>query len=192
VETGFGHDTTVGGVTSRVAFIRGINVGGNRKLPMAELRALLAGIGFGDVRTYIQSGNVVYSPPRRASDRPTTLAREAATISAAIDARHGFEPMVMVFPARVVAEHLERSPFFDTDPARTFIAFVDGDPEALAPLVTIGREEAAIIDGAIHLHLPDGAGRSKLAARLAGATAPATTARNLRTIRAVLDLAGVS
>jgi uncharacterized protein (DUF1697 family) len=67
-------------VADHVAFLRGINVGGHNKLPMADLRTAVESAGFGDVRTYIQSGNVVFDAPGAA--RPDLLAQR---ISAAID-----------------------------------------------------------------------------------------------------------
>ncbi len=176
-------------MSTRLAFLRGINVGGNQLVPMAELRSLLGELGFSDVRTYIQSGNVVYTPPPGTSDGVATLAKEAAAITDAIRAAKGFAPAVMVYTADTVAKHLARSPYRDTDPSRTFIVFVDGDPAALEPLTTVGTEELAVIGGVIHLHFPDGLGRSKLAAKLAASKRPVTTTRNVRTIAKLLELA---
>lgn len=169
----------------RVAFIRGINVGGHRKVPMAALRADLEAAGFGDVRTYIQSGNVVY----RARD-VSTPADDAAAIAEVIRRAHGFTPAVMAFEAADVAAHLQASPFRDTDPSRAFLVFVDGDPADLgdpAPYATDG-EQWQLGDGVVHLHCPNGLGRSKLGGHHAASTKIATTTRNLRTIAAVLAI----
>ena len=176
-------------MSTRVALVRGINVGGHRSLPMAELRTLLEGLGFDHVRTYIQSGNVVYRTAGRTSNSAAALAREATRISAAINDAKGFEPVVFVLSADAVAAHLAASPFGGDDPSRTFLVFVDGDAAALDPLVTAGREEVEVIDGVIHLRAPDGVGTSKLAARLAASKRPPTTARNLRTMTKLLELA---
>lgn len=78
-----------------VALLRGINVGGNARVPMAELRRSWAAAGMGDVRTYINSGNVIFRDPAR---RP---AQELATILAVrLEADFGFPVAVLVIPAQ--------------------------------------------------------------------------------------------
>lgn len=170
----------------RVAFIRGINVGGHRKVPMAALRADLVAAGFGDVRTYIQSGNVVY---RR--DGAGSPADDAAAIADVIERAHGFAPAVMAFDAGDVAAQLAASPYREAEPSQAFIVFVDGDPADLGDLAVYATdgEQWQLGPGVVHMHCPNGVGRSKLGGRLASPSKVATTARNLRTIAAVLDLA---
>ena len=177
---------------TRVAFIRGINVGGKALVPMAELRDALTERGFGNVRTYIQSGNVVYDAPSGASSSRKTLGSEAGEIAEAIEEVRGFAPAVMVFDAADVARHLDASPFGSADPSQAFLVFVGGDVSGLGDLAAVATngEEWQAIDGVIHLHCPNGIGRSKLGAQLAGAKRVPTTARNLRTIAKVLELAG--
>lgn len=173
-------------MTVRIAFIRGINVGGHHKVPMATLRADLEAAGFGDVRTYIQSGNVVY----RSRDVGSP-ADDAAEIAAVIERAHGFAPAVMAFDATDVAAHYGASPYRDADPSQAFLVFVDGDPAALgdpAPYATDG-EQWQVDTGVLHLHCPNGLGRSKLGGRVAASAKVPTTTRNLRTIAAVLALA---
>ena len=177
---------------TRVAFIRGINVGGRAAVSMAELRDALTARGFGDVRTYIQSGNVVYESPSGTSSSRKSLDDEAAQIASAIDDLRGFSPAVVALDAAKVARHLHASPFGSADPAQAFLVFVDGDIAALGDLdrYATNGEEWQAIDGVIHLHCPNGIGRSKLGAQLAGSKGVPTTARNLRTIAKVLELAG--
>jgi uncharacterized protein (DUF1697 family) len=178
-------------MTARLAFIRGINVGGNRQLPMAELRRTMSERGFGNVRTYIQSGNVVYDAPAGSNDAPGTLHGEGAQITAAIEDTRGFAPEVMVRSADAVAAALAESPYRDEDPAKTFLVFVDGDAAALGDLAAAATsgERWQVGDGVIHLHCPDGLGRSKLGAKFAASAKVPTTTRNLRTIAKLLDLA---
>jgi uncharacterized protein (DUF1697 family) len=178
-------------VTVRLAFIRGINVGGKAQVPMAELRRALTERGFGNVRTYIQSGNVVYDSPARAGDSTLTLRKEAAAITSTIESMRGLAPVVMVRTAEAVAAALAASPYRDEDPSKTFMVFVDGDPADLGDLAGLAAngERVAIADGVIHLHCPEGIGRSKLGGKLATATRAPTTTRNLRTITKLLDLA---
>ena len=128
-------------MATRVAFVRGINVGGHRSLPMAELRTLLEDLGFDHVRTYIQSGNVVYrrDAERRTSARQRWRARPPGSPPRSNDAK-GFGPVVFVLTADAVAAHLAASPFAAADPSRAFLVFVDGDAgRRLDPLVTAGR-----------------------------------------------------
>jgi uncharacterized protein (DUF1697 family) len=175
-------------MAAHIAFIRGINVGGRAAVSMPDLRAALTARGFGDVRTYIQSGNVVYESPSGASSSRKSLAAEAAQIASSIEELRGFSPAVMVLDAADVTRHLHASPFGAADPSQAFLVFVDGDIAALDRYATNG-EEWQVIDGVIHLHCPNGIGRSKLGAQLAGAKRAPTTARNLRTIAKVLELA---
>jgi len=173
---------------ARIALLRGVNVGGHNKLPMAKLREVMTAAGFGDVATYIQSGNIVYRPCGSSS-----VADDADALSALIGEHFGFRPAAIVLEASDLAAHLAASPYADVDASRAFCVFVDGDPSALgdlAPWATDG-EEWTVLDGVVHLHCPNGLGTSKLGERLhakrAGVT---TTARNLRTIAKVVELAG--
>lgn len=177
---------------TRVAFIRGINVGGRSSVAMAGLRAALEDRGFRNVRTYIQTGNVVYEPSADAKNTAAALRAEAAVIGGVIGAMNGFTPAVIVLAAADLATRLASSPYATADPSRAFLVFVDGDPAALADLddTAAAGEEWQPGDGVIHLHCPNGVGRSKLWAKLAGSTKVPTTTRNLRTIAKVLDLAG--
>ena len=71
--------------TRNIALLRGINVGGHRKLPMSELKCIFERLGATDVETYIQSGNVVFSGDLNHDD-----------IAAAIEAENGFAPKVLI------------------------------------------------------------------------------------------------
>src|SRR3712207_4445787 len=121
-------------MAKRVALVRGINVGGKASVPMGELRAALAERGFGAVTTYIQSGNIVYDPPRGASRSKEALTSEAAAIAETIRDLRGFAPVVMVLDAADLARHLGASPFRSADPAQAFLVFVEGDIAALGEL----------------------------------------------------------
>jgi uncharacterized protein (DUF1697 family) len=180
------------GTRTHVAFIRGINVGGRSTVPMADLRSALTERGFGNVRTYIQSGNVVYEGPAGSSASPKALTAEAAQVAAAIERLRGFAPVVIVLDAADLARHLRASPYASADPAKAFLVFVDGDVEGIGDLdaVATNGEEWQAIDGVVHLHCPNGIGRSKLGERMAGSKRVPTTTRNLRTIAKVLELAG--
>lgn len=167
---------------TRIALLRGVNVGG-RSLPMAELREDLAALGFEDVRTYIQSGNVVFRDPD-----PADAAATAARIADAIENRHEFRPRVLVLSADRFRAALDTNPFPDAEAApRTLHLFFlaeeardEADLEALEALST-DTERFHLGDRVFYLHAPDGFGRSKLAAKAESLLGVPATARNWRT-----------
>lgn len=171
-----------------VALLRGINVGGRNVLRMAELRSLLEASGLADVRTYIQSGNVVFH-----SDEadPAGIAR---TVAGAVEAEHGFAPEVMVLRADEMAAAVAGVPWPDVEVASKalhlwFLAEPPADPD-LAGLAAVAgpTERFELVGRVFYLHAPDGIGRSKLAERVERALGVPGTARNGRTVAKVLDL----
>jgi uncharacterized protein (DUF1697 family) len=177
-------------MATRIALLRGINVGGNHRLPMAGLVAIIEAAGGRDVRTYIQSGNAVFDA---GADRPA--AALAAAIRDGIDAAHGFAPHVLVRDAEHLRRVVECNPFPDAaaDPRSLHVYFLDATPahpdlDGLAALA--GDREAFVLDGDTwYLHVPDGLGRSKLAAGAERRLGVAATARNWATVTALAALA---
>ncbi len=180
-------------MTTYVALLRGINVGGRGKVAMADLRALCDDLGHGDVRTYVQSGNVVFTSER---DDPDTLGAE---LSERVASDLGVEATVVVRTADELAEVAGANPFPSEaadDPTRVHVAFLSdapSDPDVFAvDAERYAPEQVVAGDRVLYLHLPDGIGRSKLAADLARRrTDVAMTVRNWRTVDRLLDLAGV-
>src|SRR4051795_13619494 len=107
-----------------VALLRGINVGGHRKVPMARLREVLEAAGFEDVATYVQSGNVVLTAPARRA-----AARVGRDIEAAIEAGFGFPVDVVVRTRDAHGELVAEDPLGEvaTDPSRRIVVFLAGD-----------------------------------------------------------------
>jgi len=144
-----------------VAFLRGINVGGARKLPMAELAEVVASLGHGDVKTFIQSGNVLFTSR-------VARSRLAKPFEQAIDERFGLDVTVMLRSPRELRAVAAANPFPEAEatPNRLHVVFLDRKPPreavaALAPDRSPG--DRAIVDGNhVYLHLPNGAGRTKL------------------------------
>lgn len=175
-------------MTIWVALLHGINVGTARRIPMAALRDCLEASGFGEVETYIQSGNVVF----RASG---TAADHEAVIAEAVAAGFGFRPEVIVLRATALEDALDRNPFHieaEADGTKVHLMFArepmaDGALADLAPYAEAG-ERAEAIGGVLYLHTPNGMARSKLAARLAR-WKPPLTARNARTAAAIVAMA---
>ncbi|MFD4242920.1 DUF1697 domain-containing protein [Streptomyces sp. NPDC058525] len=173
------------------ALLRGINVGGSKKVPMAELRSVLEGLGHGDVQTYLQSGNAVFSSTRQ---DPGALARE---LEAAIEAHFGFRVACLVvdgaylkavadacpFPADELEGKQLHATFFSELPGPE--RFAGLDPAAYLP------EEYRLGDRVLYLYAPNGLGRSKLAealakpARVKGIDA---TTRNWNTVAKLVEL----
>jgi uncharacterized protein (DUF1697 family) len=174
-------------MTQYVALFRGINVGGKHIVPMQDLRDILGALDCDDVKTYIQSGNAVFSSAASAGDL-------SAAIMKAIDKQFGFEPQVLVLTADRFREIAAENPYMKviSDPKFIHIAFHTEEPgapnvEALNELQS-QTEEFELKDGAFYLHAPDGIGRSKLAASIDRCLGVATTGRNWRTVTKLIEL----
>src|SRR5579862_2902066 len=108
---------------THVALLRGINVGGHNKVPMAELRELVAGLGHDDVATYIQSGNVVFSAAGK--DSPAL----ASALEKAIAARFGFTIRVVVLSRAELAKVAADNPYTaETNPRLVHVVFLTAKP----------------------------------------------------------------
>ncbi|MDP9347718.1 MAG: DUF1697 domain-containing protein [Gemmatimonadota bacterium] len=173
-----------------IALLRGINVSGRNQLPMAELRSLCAGLGWGDVRSYIQSGNLVFG----ADADPASL---EAGLEQAISRRFGLSIPVLVRAAADWPGYVAANPFPDasrTEPNLVMLALSKAAPrpgavEGLRERAA-GGEQVAQVGDALWIHYAGGAGRSKLTPalldRLAGS--PVTT-RNWRTVLKLAEIA---
>src|ERR1700733_10577438 len=110
-------------MASFVALLRAVNVGGTGKLPMSELKAICEELGFGAVRTYIASGNVVFTS--RKSEAAVKAAREKRL------AAYAGKPVgVLVRTAAEMAQVLADNPFPKAAPNRTMVVFLDRSPPA--------------------------------------------------------------
>lgn len=170
-----------------VALFKGINVGGNNKLPMAELRALAAELGLGDAKTYIQSGNLVFDSEDKADAIEQNLA-------SAVEQRFGFRPFIILRNADALEAALAANPFGArvNEGKQLHMFFLDEpadryDKVALRALAT-ETEDFALIGDVFYLFAPDGIGRSKLAEKMGPYFPRRMTARNLNSARAILDL----
>lgn len=172
-----------------IALLRGINVGGNNKLPMRELVTVLEGLGLAKVKTYIQSGNVIFQSSR--TDR-AALSQE---ISAAIGKSHGFAPAILLLGIQELQAAVIANPFpeGEDEPKSLHLFFMDAVPQnpdwdALEQLKA-KSERFALIDKVFYLHAPDGIGRSKLAEKFGRGWKVNITARNWRTVRQIMTMA---
>ncbi|MEO1087012.1 MAG: DUF1697 domain-containing protein, partial [Acidobacteriota bacterium] len=176
-------------MTTFVALLRGINVGGKNVLPMKDLKAMLTDLGAAGVRTYIQSGNAVFSAE---ADAAAGLGDRLAD---AIEAARGFRPQTLVLGAAELAAIADANPFPEAtaEPKTLHFFVLERTPPApdLDALRAIARdsERFELIDRCFYLHAPDGIGRSKLAAKAEKALGVPATARNRRTLSKILELA---
>jgi uncharacterized protein (DUF1697 family) len=172
-----------------ILLLRGINVGGNKKLPMKELAALLEGLGCTAVRTYIQSGNAVV-------EAPAGLAKSlAAKLEAAIVKKFKFEAPVVVRSAAELKAALKAYPYSRSAPERAYIGFLKDKPsaaglKALDPAPKGPGEDFKVIASDIHFQFPQGVAKTKLTnAWFDSRLRTVCTLRNLNTCEALLTLA---
>jgi len=167
-----------------VALLRGINVGGKNKLPMAELRELFEALGHTGVSTFIQSGNVIFT-----SARPVA----APSLEAAITMQFGLNVSVVLRTPVELKKVVQANPFAGVDPSKLHVGFMAAKPAAaVVAKLDAGRfipEEFSIRDADLYLHLPDGMGRTKLAAYLDRQLKIPTTIRNWNTVNQLVELA---
>ena len=173
-----------------VALLRGINVGGHARVPMADLRAVATDLGMADPRTHLQSGNLVFTAP------PDELTGVGDRLEAAIAAAFGVDIRVLIRTHDDLTAAVARNPFAEAaaaEPKSVHLLFLDRapttdevaglDPDRSPP------DEFSVSGREIFLHYPNGSGRSKLTLdwfeRRLGASG---TARNWRTVTALIDL----
>ncbi len=175
-------------MTRYVALLRAVNLGSHKKLAMPALRELLEGLGYTGVATYLQSGNAVFTAPDRTPDQVT------AEVEDRLARDLGLTTEVIVRSSEELAGVIERNPLTVGDPARFVVMFLAGalppggpdglDPGAYAPEVMAAGERE------LYLDLPNGIGRAKLPPALTRRLPMPSTARNWRTVLALLELAG--
>jgi len=176
-------------MTNYVAMLRGINVGGHAKVSMSDLRRVFDGLGYADVRTYIQSGNVVFRTPEKAASM-------AATIEAGLVEALGLAVRVVIRTGPQLAAAMACNPLDDgtRDAGRLHVTFLASAPtpahtgalDASAQL----PDEFRVVGREVYVHCPNGYGRTKLTnayfERAFGVVA--TT----RTVKTVAELARMS
>ena len=171
-----------------VALLRGINVGGNNKLPMKDLVSIFEKSGCRNVVSYIQSGNVVF-------ECATNVAGVENLVGAAIEKKFGFNPPLVLRRAADLENVLKRNPFLKAGAKEEelHVVFLSVEPsqEAIARLEQhrVPPDEFAVRGKEIYLRLPNGAGRSKLAAApFTVKSASIATARNWRTVKKLFEM----
>jgi uncharacterized protein (DUF1697 family) len=173
-------------MTTCVALLRGINVGGNNKVPMADLRALCTALGYANVETYIQSGNVVF-------DASGSEAEVVAAMEAALLTTFGLTLSVVVRSAAELVEIVARNPFpNETDGTKLHVTcFASPLPASTVAKLDPGvaPPDAFVLDGRdMYLHLPGGMGTSKLAVHIGQKLGKLGTTRNWNTVLKLVEM----
>lgn len=176
---------------SYVAMLRGINVSGSKPLKMEALRASFEALGFTNVRTYVQSGNVVFA----AKDR--MAAPLASKIAARIKRDYGYDVPTLVLRADELARVVDENPFLGgkgIDPTKLHVTFLNGPPAAAGlkkmEAVASGHDAFRCLRTSIYLHCPDGYGNTKLNNNaFERALAVGATTRNWKTVTTLAQMA---
>lgn len=176
-------------MTTAIAFIRGINVGGKSKLPMKDLVGILDGIGIHGAVTYLQSGNVAF---RCARVQQQELARR---IGNAIMSHSKFQPQVVVASIQEIEHAVAANPYPEArqDPKTLHLWFLTDLP-ANPDLLKLNELKSETEKFELHrkifyLHTPDGLGQSRLANNVEKCLGVTATARNWRTVTKTLQMA---
>jgi uncharacterized protein (DUF1697 family) len=164
-----------------VALLRAVNVGGTGALPMKRLQEICEGLGWRKVRTYIQSGNVVFE----SGSSENALARN---LEAALAKEFGKSASVMIRAAASMEAICQANPFPDAKPSQVGVVFLPGKvpPGFLEGVRITGREEVFPAEREIFVHYPDGMGRSKLKLPKPADTG---TVRNFNTVQKLTSMA---
>lgn len=167
-------------MTTYIALLRAVNVGGTGKLPMADLQAMCIDLGFSDVRTYIASGNVVFKSELSATKVKASLEAKLATYA-------GKAVGVLLRTTPEMAAVLAANPFPHAAPNRTVAIFLNAPPpvDALVKVSGMNAEECRLGVREIFVHYGDGMADSKLKIPAAAMG----TARNMNTVAKVLAMA---
>ena len=168
-----------------VALLRGVNVGGANKVPMANLRALADGLGWQDVRSYIASGNLVFEVP--AGNSAGNL---AAALRLALIAQMGVDVAIRVMPCEEIARAVAACPW-TAQGNLVHVFFCWDAPKVDTELrnSVIAPDEELVVQGnRVWLYAPSGVARSSLLTKMDRVLGVQTTARNLNTLRKLAEM----
>lgn len=171
-----------------IGLLRAINVGGNNLIKMADLKLILTKLGLENVRTYIQSGNVAFECD--AADKAALGAR----MSAAIEKSHGFAPPVFILEKADLVAALAAFDLAYEEEKFVYFNFLerpatDAKLNEADDLMLVG-DDYKLTDKVLYLHCAAGIGRSKFAVKLSRLLGVEATARNLRSVKKIIELAG--
>ena len=164
-----------------IVLFRGVNIGGKNLLPMKELVVLFENNGFKNVKTYIQTGNVVLEGSKVSSTEIATL----------ISGKYGFKPEVIVLDKSEFISSIKYNPFHPTEGKLAHFYFCSKEPELSSEKLVkyLGAsEEYKLKNKVFYLFAPDGIGRSKLVTNIEACLGVPVTGRNLNTINKLSEM----
>jgi uncharacterized protein (DUF1697 family) len=181
------YDWEDGEVATYVAFLRGVNLGPNNKISMPQLRAMAEDLGYTEVATYINSGNLIVRSAKKAG----ALEREIAN---AIKDTFGHSIDIAVRTPAQLKKILVENPYQDGNPSQVTVAFLTKPPasDAKQKVAAVARDyEPFTFSGQqVYVNYSQGIGKSKLAEKFSAVIGVSSTVRNIRTIEKVLALCG--
>jgi uncharacterized protein (DUF1697 family) len=175
-------------VGTYVALLRGINVGRAKRVSMADLRAAFASLGYTDVQTVLQSGNVLFTGADRLGPTAGRLAETA------LEQQSGVRASVLVLPASDVQAIARDNPLLDvaSDPSRLLVTFLAEPPDAtritLPAAAALDPEVLRVGSRALYQWCPDGLLASRVPPAFWKQFATTVTTRNWRTVTRIVDL----
>ena len=169
-----------------VALLRGVNLGARNKVPMAHLRRVLEDAGYGDVRTYIQSGNVLFT--KAAKDRDA-LARELERL---VEAEFGVQSRVVLRTFAEIREVVAARPF-GKDTSYTHVSFLAEPPERAAVrrahALDVEPDRVKVVGSDVYLELPNGVQGARLSMARVEQELGAATMRTFKTVAKLAEMA---
>lgn len=178
-------------MTTYISFLRGINVGGSKVIKMDDLKQTYSELGFTNIKSYIQSGNIVFKY------KATEIGKIEAIITKGIEEKHNINVPVIVVSIERLEEIINQNPILNVtekDYSKVFICFLSSkfNPEAKDEILKKKKENEIVyfFDYALYLYFPDGASETKLTPNfLESKLKSFTTTRNLATSIKMLSLA---
>ena len=169
-----------------IALLRGINVGGHKKILMADLRALLESLNFQNVKTYIQSGNVVFTSEEKQNFEDI--------IAKAIESQYGWNVPILIKKASEMVKIIENCPFSDEKTQNSYFTLLQLKPSAIhkkeLEMYEFPNEEFHVIDRCLYFFCSTGYGRTKMNGTLIEKKLHVdTTTRNYRTMMKLIEMA---
>lgn len=171
---------------SYIGFLRGINVGGQKKIKMADLRLSLEKSGFSDVKTYIQSGNLILKSEKQAKSI-------MSSVQECIQKDFGFEVPTLVLITREIKSILENMPFQNTEEKNLYFTLLHKKPnrdlvDSFKEL-QFENEDFVVAENCVYLNCKKGAGKAKLNNNIIENKLKVTaTTRNLNTMRKMIEM----
>lgn len=165
-----------------IILLRGINVGGKNEIPMKELKVLLEKNGFEHVKTYIQSGNVVFE----------SISKPNTDIGKIIQKKFGFNPKFLLLSEKDLLSAVMNNPYQGYEGKFVHFYFCEKTPsmntEKIEKMAS-NTENYQLIDNVFYLHAPEGIARSKLVVNIESCLGVSATGRNLNTVNKIMALA---